>query len=116
MKTYVFDIDGTICSNTFGEYNKAVPINARIKLINELFDAGNIIFFQTARGMGSSGNNSHLAIERWLDFTISQLSNWEVKYHKLFFGKPAGDIYIDDKGQNDIIFFKNSHEDATDFI
>ena len=116
MKTYVFDIDGTICSNTFGDYTKAVPINARIKLINELFDAGNIIIFQTARGMGSSGNNSQLAIEKWHDFTVSQLSNWQIKYHKLFFGKPAGDIYIDDKGQIDSIFFKNSNEGNTDFI
>lgn len=107
MTIYVFDIDGTICSNTFGEYEKAEPIKARINTINTLYDSGNTIIFQTARGMGSSGNDSQLAIEKWRDFTISQLNEWGVKYHKLFLGKPAGDIYVDDKGQNDILFFEN---------
>ena len=107
MKIFVFDIDGTICSNTYGEYEKAEPIKARINTINTLYDSGNTIIFQTARGMGSTGSNSQLAIEKWLDFTISQLNAWGVKYHKLFLGKPAGDIYVDDKGQNDILFFEN---------
>jgi len=107
MKIYVFDIDGTICSNTFGEYEKAQPIKARINTINDLYNAGNTIIFQTARGMGSSGNNSQFAIENWRDFTISQLKVWGVRYHQLFLGKPAGDIYIDDKGQNDAHFFEN---------
>ena len=111
MTIYVFDIDGTICSNTFGEYEKAEPIKARINTINTLYDSGNTIIFQTARGMGSSGNDSQLAIEKWRDFTISQLNEWGVKYHKLFLGKPAGDIYIDDKGQNDNIFFENTPPD-----
>ena len=32
------------------------------------------------------------------DFTRMQLFEWGVKFHDLFLGKPAGDIYIDDKG------------------
>lgn len=105
MKTYIFDIDGTICTNSNGKYRDAVPIISRIKIINDLYRAGNIIIFHTARGMGSSGNNFKIASERWNSFTVSQLSSWGVKYHQIFFGKPAGDIYIDDKGQNDIDFF-----------
>ena len=111
MKIYVFDIDGTICSNTFGEYEKAEPIEARINIINNLYDSGNTIIFQTARGMGSSGNNSQFAIEKWRDFTILQLKEWGVRYHQLFLGKPAGDIYVDDKGQNDNNFFENASAD-----
>ncbi len=107
MTIYVFDVDGTICSNTFGEYEKARPIKARINTINALYNSGNTIIFHTARGMGSSGSNSQLAIEKWRDFTISQLKEWGVRYHQLFLGKPAGDIYVDDKGQNDILFFEN---------
>ena len=34
--TYVIDIDGTICSNTNGNYEDAKPIVDRIKLINKL--------------------------------------------------------------------------------
>ena len=107
MRVYVFDIDGTICTNTFGEYDRAKPFSKRIEYINHLYDLGNIIIFQTARGMGSSENDVKIAAEQWRDFTITQLKNWGVSYHKLFFGKPAGDIYIDDKGQDDIMFFKD---------
>jgi hypothetical protein len=107
MKIYVFDIDGTICSNTLGDYVKAKPIKARIDAINILYNSGNTIIFHTARGMGSSNNDSLMAIEKWREFTLSQLENWGVKYHKLYFGKPAGDIYIDDKGEKDTLFFEN---------
>ena len=39
------------------------------------------------------------------NLTENQLREWGVKYHYLFLGKPAGDIYIDDKGMQDKIFF-----------
>ena len=39
--------------------------------------------------------------------TKQQLEKWGVKYHKLFLGKPSGDIYIDDKGIKDEDFFGN---------
>ena len=51
--TYVFDIDGTICTKvTDGDYSKAEPIQDRIDLVNNLYDEGHTIVFQTARGMG----------------------------------------------------------------
>ena len=37
MKSYVFDIDGTICTNTFGKYENAEPFPKRINLINKLY-------------------------------------------------------------------------------
>ena len=105
--TYVFDIDGTICSNTGGvkDYTDAVPFIERISLINSLFDDGNTIIFQTARGMGRSKNNQKEAIELFYEFTAKQLDSWGVKYHYLYLGKPSGDIYVDDKGINDENFF-----------
>ena len=33
--TYVFDIDGTICNNTSGDYLKAVPMKERIDKVND---------------------------------------------------------------------------------
>ena len=48
--TYVFDIDGTICLNTNGEYEKAEPITERIDKVNALYDAGHTIVFQTVSG------------------------------------------------------------------
>lgn len=106
MTTFVFDIDGTICTNTNGEYYNAVPYRERITIINELYRSGNEIIFFTARGMGTTQNNVQKASEKWRTFTEAQLYNWKVEYHFLFFGKPAGDIYIDDKGKSDSEFFK----------
>jgi len=105
--TYVFDIDGTICTNTGGEYENAEPYNNRIEKINELYEEGHKIVFNTARGMGRNKNCSKTAIRMFFDLTYKQLNDWKVKYHSLILGKPAGDIYIDDKGMNDESFFAN---------
>jgi hypothetical protein len=107
MTKFVFDIDGTVCDNTFGDYEHANPILERIKIINSLYSEGHTIFFYTARGMGSSNNNSEYATINWREFTEKQLKSWGLKYHSLFMGKPSADIYIDDKGQNDMIFFES---------
>jgi len=103
--TYVIDIDGTICTNTHGDYEKAVPYKNRIKTINRLYDEGNTIIFLTARGMGRYGNAGSQAHAAFYDLTSHQLKTWGVKYHSLFLGKPSGDVYIDDKGVNDEDFF-----------
>jgi hypothetical protein len=103
--TYVFDIDGTICTNTNGDYEYSEPISERINIINRLFDEGHTITFLTARGMGRYENNSSKSWTEFYDFTTRQLQCWGVKYHSLFLGKPAGDIYIDDKGVKDEDFF-----------
>jgi len=106
--TYVFDIDGTICSKTDGSYEKAKPFFDRIEKVNKLYDEGNTIIFLTARGMGRYKNITHYANEKFYDFTTKQLKQWGVKYHNLFLGKPSGDIYIDDKGIKDEDFFNTT--------
>ena len=105
--TYVFDIDGTICSLTDGNYGFAIPYIDRIEKINKLYDDGNTIVFLTARGMGRSNNNAGYANRPSYEFTRKQLIEWGVKFHSLHLGKPAGDVYIDDKGMKDGDFFKN---------
>ncbi len=96
MRTYVFDIDGTICTNTFGQYKNAEPYIDNINKINALYSEGNYIKYFTARG-SSTGID-------WYEFTKNQLRSWGAKYHELILGKPEGDIYIDDKGKN-VIFW-----------
>jgi histidinol phosphatase-like enzyme len=105
--TYVFDIDGTICTKTDGDYEKAKPIENRIKKVNFLYDQGHKIILLTARGMGRSGNSASFANEAFYELTRQQLIRWGVKFHDLFLGKPAGDFYIDDKGINDENFFRD---------
>tara|TARA_Y100000034_G_C6878857_1_gene402370 strand:- start:344 stop:688 length:345 start_codon:yes stop_codon:yes gene_type:complete len=104
--TYVFDIDGTICAKAQDfDYDACEPMRERIGIINQLYDQGNTIIFHTARGMGRFENNASQAINAFYEMTIEQLESWGVKYHDLFLGKPAGDVYIDDKGASDIDFF-----------
>jgi uncharacterized HAD superfamily protein len=92
-----FDIDGTICSNTNGEYYNAEPFPERIKRIHSLISEGHEIIFCTARG-------SETGID-WSDLTRTQLENWGLPSSNLFFGKPSADQYVDDKGVSDTIFF-----------
>ena len=108
---YVFDIDGTICSKVDdGDYSKAEPLLERIDVVNQLYDEGNTIIFQTARGMGRSGNSSAFAYARFEQVTKDQLRSWGVKFHSFFMGKPAGDIYVDDKAIRDLDFFDQYKE------
>jgi hypothetical protein len=89
MNIYI-DIDETICYYE-GErdYNNAIPIIENIKKANNLYDAGHIITYWTARGTKTGID--------WTDITIDQFKKWNVKYHYLKMGKPAYDLLIDDR-------------------
>ena len=88
-KTYCFDIDGTICTNTDGDYELAEPFESRIEHVNSLYAAGHIISVFTARG-------STTGID-WRALTEQQLAEWGLRYHTLIMGKPYADLFIDDK-------------------
>ena len=113
MKTYVIDIDGTICTKNCelkgGSYADSQPIYDRINKINKLYDEGHTIIYMTARGMGRHKNNQLLAIQDFYMFTMEQITNWGCKFHHLFLGKPSADYYIDDKGINDEDFFNTKN-------
>ena len=87
---YCFDIDGTLCTNTWGEYDKAEPIALMIAQVNALYDAGHSILLFTARGTTTNID--------WRDLTEAQMKTWGVRYHELQLGKPQADYYIDDRG------------------
>lgn len=96
---YCFDIDGTLCDTPNNENGKPDYLNAKpfpfmVAQVNRLYNEGNYIIMQTARGKGSGIDHTEL--------TKKQLDNWGYKYHELFpmFCKPTADIFIDDKGEN----------------
>jgi hypothetical protein len=87
------DIDETICSKSKDlNYKNAIPWYDRIGDVNKLFDEGHTIIFWTARGTKTGID--------WKELTEKQLNDWGVKYHELIMGKPAYDIFIDDKNYN----------------
>ncbi|MDB4834196.1 hypothetical protein OAH80_03740 [Acidimicrobiia bacterium] len=98
MKKYCFDIDGTICTNTDGNYEDAKPHVTRIKQINSLHKEGNKIILFTARGTTTGID--------WRLLTENQLKNWSVSYDELLFGKPEADKFIDDKADDIFNWFK----------
>jgi CMP-N,N'-diacetyllegionaminic acid synthase len=90
MATYCIDIDGVVCTLVENcQYEKAQPIQENIDRINALYDKGHRIIFYTARG--------ELMLRNLNGLTAKQLSDWGVKHHRLVFGKPAADYYVDDK-------------------
>ena len=105
MKRYCFDIDGTICSNTWGKYGDALPFSDRIDTVNKLYDKGNHITYFTASGIGICEVYLLKTYYMWYNFTLDQLKSWKCKFHELRLGKPNADYFIDDKGISDGIFF-----------
>jgi hypothetical protein len=91
---YCVDIDGTICTNTEGEYHAAEPYPDAIAAVNLLYELGHYVVLFTARGSGTGLD--------WREVTVRQMTEWGVKYHELHFGKPAADVYIDDRAINAI--------------
>jgi capsule biosynthesis phosphatase len=105
LKTICFDIDNIICkTNNVRDYSKSLPIKKNIKIINEAYNNGFIIILYTARYMGRCKGDITKVKKQIKPLTLKQLKNWGVKYHKIYFGKPSFDLFIDDKS----LFFKNN--------
>ena len=96
-KILCFDLDNVICDTKKNFYKKSKPKVEVINYINNLFEKGHTIKIYTARFMGRSKDNRQKATLAAKKITINQLKKWNVKYHKIFFGKPSFDILIDDK-------------------
>lgn len=108
-----FDLDNTICTTKKNFYNFSKPKKKIIKMINDLYDEGYHIKIFTARYMGRSNDSVFKAKKSGFEFTKKQLKKWNLKYHKLIFGKPSYDIFVDDKAFG---FKKNWHTNFRHFI
>ena len=105
LKIICFDIDNVICkTDNTKNYSKSVPIKKNIKVINEAYNNGFNIILYTARYMGRYNGNVSKVKKHIKPFTLKQLKKWGVKYHKIYFGKPSFDLFIDDKS----LFFKKN--------
>ena len=92
-KIYVFDIDGTLVTNTNGKYEFAKPLFEPIKRLNQLYEQGHKIILMTARGASSGIDHTEI--------TKKQMKEFGVKFHELIMHqKPTADFFIDDKAIN----------------
>ena len=66
--------------------------------IQQLRNEGHHITIFTSRGT-SSGKD-------WFSFTLEQVEGWNIKFHSLKLGKPAYDLFIDDRAINNQDWYK----------
>lgn len=103
MKTYVFDLDHTLCDTKKDDngrwlYFESIPFLDRIQKVNQLWEEGHTIIIETARGCDSKINH--------YEKTFDQLRSWGLKFHQLRVGVKFGaDYYVDDKAVNSEDFF-----------
>ena len=83
---FLIDIDGTLVTQQKpGEYEKAVPLIGAVEAVNELYEAGHQIVLYTSRNF------------KYMSQTYESLRKFGFKFHHISFGKPHGDIIIDDR-------------------
>jgi hypothetical protein len=92
-----FDLDNVICKTKGDNYSLSVPIKKNINFINSLYQKGFIIKIFTARYMGRNKENISKAKKQGYEFTREQIKKWNLNYHRLIFGKPSYDLFVDDK-------------------
>ena len=95
---FVFDLDDTISVHRNRDFENAAPIPETIEKIRRLREEGHEIVIYSSRGQNSCKGDLELIearnreqVERWLHRN-------GVPYGRLVFGKPLGDVYVDDKG------------------
>ena len=111
-------MDGTLCTQVFVEsrgadatveeiYKLAKPLNDRIAVVNNLYDEGNYITIDTARGSPHPTKAANEPKAEWETMTKRQLGEWGVKHHELRVGeKIHAYIYVDDRAVFADDFFK----------
>ena len=102
-----FDLDNVICRTKNIEYKDAKPIARTVKIINKAYNYKFKVIIFTGRFYGKCNGNLNKILKMDNGLTKRQLKKWKIKYHKLIFGKPMFDVYVDDKNFQ---FKKNWHK------
>jgi len=99
---YVFDLDNTLVTypTVHGDYSSVKPIPKMINLLKKLKEEGHTIIIYTARRMGTHNHNVGATIKDIGKVTFETLDKFNIPYDELVFGKPLGDVYIDDRAYN----------------
>ena len=95
----VVDLDGTISplKSKNESYSDLVPHPGAVERIRELRGKGHYIIIQTARNMATQESNLGKVVKNIGKITLEWLEKYDVEYDEIYFGKPNGHIYIDDR-------------------
>lgn len=107
----VFDLDNTLVTypNKYRDYSTVAKIDKMVQFLKYLKSNGHYIIINTARNMLSTGGNEGKLMKNVGKITLDSLDQLGIPYDELYFGKPYGDIYIDDKAFNpfDVSMYAN---------
>lgn len=95
----VIDIDGTICPirQEHQSYAELPVLPGAAEKIQRLKAEGHYIILNTARNMATQKGNLGKILKNVGKITLDWLERHEIPYDEIYFGKPNGDIYIDDR-------------------
>ncbi len=97
----VIDLDGTITElkrpgQTYADIRMNQGAAERIRALKA---AGHTIILQTARHMKTCSGNEGLVVAKVGKITLDWLAKENIPYDEIYFGKPYGDVYLDDLGE-----------------
>jgi capsule biosynthesis phosphatase len=95
----IIDLDGTIChlKKSDQTYADLKPLPGAVEKLNALKNDGWYIVIQTARNMATQESNIGKVIKNIGKITLDWLEEFEVPYDEIYFGKPNGQVYLDDR-------------------
>jgi len=96
--TLVVDFDDTIAITHNRDWANALPNEALVDKLNNLYDQGWSIHIVTARGQLSCAGDCEAADRKYRQQIEDWLAQHDVKYTSLSFQKKLAAYYIDDKG------------------
>ena len=94
-----FDLDNTLVTRptVSGDYTTVKPIKENINYLRFLKDSGCEIIIHTARRMLTHNGNIGKILQDVGQITFNTLTDFDIPYDEIVFGKPYADFYIDDK-------------------
>lgn len=95
----VIDLDGTICEikKPNQSYEDLKPLPGAAEKIAQMRSQGHYIIIQTARNMATFESNLGKVMRNVGLVTLKWLEKHAIQYDEIYFGKPNGHVYIDDR-------------------
>lgn len=95
----VVDLDGVICpiKKPGQSYSQLEPLPGAVERLRELKSTGHYIIIVTARNMATCNSNVGKVMKNIGKLTLDWLDIHGIEYDEVYFGKPNGEIYIDDR-------------------